>query len=188
MSWPSTIAILMAAYGLVYLQSWFVLPRLLLGAQPDLLPSLMVYAALRSNVPTVALTAVLAGFCVDSLSASPFGVSVLPLALAGLTLHAVRGTLLVEDRYIQFLLGLAASAGVPLVQLLLILATGREPLCGLWFPWRWAVVALVGGLCTPLWFRLFARIDRALSYPPEAGVPFRPDREIERGRDPHADH
>jgi rod shape-determining protein MreD len=188
MNWATTISVLLTAYGLVFLEAWTTLFRTLFGAQPELVASLMVYVAMRLNVTTVALTAVVGGFGLDSLSLNPFGTSVLPLAAAGLALHALRATIVQEDRHIQFLLGLAASGVVPLGQLLLVVTAGAEPLLGPWFAWRWLVLALVGGLCTPLWFQLFARLDRALNYQPEPSATFRPDREIERGRDPHADN
>ena len=50
-----------------------------LGAQIDLLPALMVYAALNAGLPTVALLAVFGGLWFDTLSANPLGISILPL-------------------------------------------------------------------------------------------------------------
>jgi rod shape-determining protein MreD len=183
----STLTILLAAYAVVFLESWTTFFRYWVGAQPELLPSLMVYAALRLSLPAVALTALFGGLGLDSLSANPFGVSVLPLGALGLALHALRGMIVQEDRSVQFALGAGASGLVPLAQLTLIVAVGGEPLWGAWSLWRWFVMAILGGLCTPLWFRLFARLDQALNYQPEASVAFRADREIDRGQDPHAD-
>jgi len=58
-----TILILVAAFLAVFAQAAFDGPRHWFGAQVDLLPALMVYAALRTNLATMALLAVLVGMC-----------------------------------------------------------------------------------------------------------------------------
>ena len=53
-----TILILAFAFLAVFGEATLSAPRSLLGAQIDLLPALMVYAALNSGLPTIALLAV----------------------------------------------------------------------------------------------------------------------------------
>ena len=51
MNFFQPILILSAAYLVVFGEATFALPRQLLGAQIDLLPALMVYAALNASLP-----------------------------------------------------------------------------------------------------------------------------------------
>ncbi len=188
MNWPRSITILVVAYVAVFLQSHVEVVRRVVGAQVDILPSLMVYAGLAASLPAVALVALVSGFWVDSLSANPLGLSVLPLLVAGMVAHVFRGVIFRGDVGMQYLLGLGASALVPLMTLGLLLAAGEDPLYGGWFAWRWVVGAALGGLFMPLFFGGFALLDGALNYRPESVSSFRPDREIDRGRDAHAHH
>jgi len=188
MNWPRLVSILFVAYLAVFCQSHLVFVRHAIGAQVDALPSLLVYAGLTSSLPAVVATAVVSGLWVDCLSANPLGLSILPLALAGMLAHAFRAILLREDLGTQYLLGLAACASVPLLTLGLLIAAGQEPLFRGWFAWRWLASAAIGATSMPLFFRAFARLDRALNYRPEPSPGFRPDREIDRGRDTHAHH
>jgi hypothetical protein len=74
-----TILILAAAFLAVFGEAAAfpvfgeALPRHWLGAQVDLLPALMVYAALNTDIVTVSLLAVLGGLWFDALSANPLG-------------------------------------------------------------------------------------------------------------------
>ena len=61
MNFFNTILILAAAFLAVFAEAAFQLPRQLFGAQVDLLPALMIYAALNTNIVTVSLLAVLGG-------------------------------------------------------------------------------------------------------------------------------
>ena len=54
----NSILVLAAAFLAVFGEAAFQWPRHLLGAQVDLLPALMIYAALNTNVATVSLLAV----------------------------------------------------------------------------------------------------------------------------------
>ena len=106
MNWLNTIAILLIAFLVVFLESYFRGLRNLVGAQIDLLPALMVYASLSAGISTVALLATLGGLWFDSLSANPLGITVLPLLVIGLLIHSGRDMILREQRYAQFMLGL----------------------------------------------------------------------------------
>ena len=68
-----SILILAAAFLAVFGEAAFPLLRHWLGAQVDLLPALMVYAALNADIVTVSLLAVLGGLWFDALSANPLG-------------------------------------------------------------------------------------------------------------------
>lgn len=181
-------SILLVAYLVVFAESRISFLRVALGTQIDLLPPLLAYAGLTASLPTIAIVSIAAGFWFDSLSANPFGISIVPLALAGFAIHSFRGILVRRDLSIQYLAGLGAATGVPLATLTLLALAGETPLSGGWFAWRWLAGASLSAAFTPLFFALFERGQRLFSYQPEPSVAFRPDREIDRGRDPHAHH
>jgi len=182
MNWFNTIAILGAAYLAVFFQATFNEPRLWLGVQIDLLPSLVVYASLSSGLVTMCGVAASGGLWIDSLSANPLGISVLPLFLVGLLIQRSRDLILREEPFAQFVLGASASAGVPLLKLLLLINTSVQPLIGWFSLWQWLVSSAAGGAVTPVWFRFFDWLGQALSYRPVAETSFRADREIKRGK------
>jgi rod shape-determining protein MreD len=111
MSWLSTIFVLAAAFVAVFLEASLGLFRNLLGAQIDLLPALMVYAALTHGFTTIVLLAVCGGLWFDSLSLNPLGASVLPLLLIGLLIYRSRELLMREHVYAQAVLGVAGRGG-----------------------------------------------------------------------------
>src|ERR1035441_5026251 len=86
--------ILSFAFLAVFCEATLAAPRHLLGAQIDLLPALMVYAALNADIVTVSLLAVLGGMWFDSLSANPLGVTILPLMVAGFPIYLRRDLIL----------------------------------------------------------------------------------------------
>jgi hypothetical protein len=177
-----TILILAAAFLAVFAEAAFQLPRHLLGAQVDLLPALMVLAALNTNAATVSLLAVFGGLWFDALSANPLGVSVLPLFAAGFPICLRRDLILRGLPFAQVFLGAAASAAVPALTVLLLLTGGEAPLLGWGSLWQWLVMIAGGAVAAPLFFVLFDRCDHALGYRPKTETSFRPDREIRRGR------
>jgi rod shape-determining protein MreD len=166
----------------VFLQAWWALPRWLLGAQVDLLPGLMVYASLTAGGATLALLALVGGLLLDSLSANPLGASVLPLLAVGGVVRHFRHLILRDEIYAQGVLGLGASALVPLLTIVLLLSIGQQPLVGAGSLWQWLVMSVGGAIWTPICFALFDRLLRIFSYTPLHEGSFRPDREIERGR------
>ena len=182
MNWLNPLFILLAAFLAVFWEAAFNGLRHLVGAQIDLLPPLMVYASLSAGLGTVALLALCGGLWFDSLSANPLGVSVLPLYLVGLIIHAKRELILRDQTFAQLALGLAASAAVPLMTLLLLLTTGRRPLMSWGTIWQWVVMSAGGAVITPLCFALFGWLSSALLYSRAPQNSFRPDREIRRGR------
>ena len=182
MNWVHSILILASVFAAVFFEAWFDGFRNVLGAQIDFLPALMVYAGLTNGLFTIVLAAVCGGLWFDSLSVNPLGVSVLPLLLIGLVAYRGREVLSRDDATTQFCLGAAASALQPLAVLFILLNIGTLPLLGWKSLWQWVVMALGGGLFMPVCFALFRRFHRAFDYQPNSQAPFRPDREIKRGR------
>jgi rod shape-determining protein MreD len=178
----NTILIFAAAFLAVFSEA--VLPGLrhLLGAQVDLLPAIMVYAALNSNLTVVSLLAVFGGLWFDALSANPLGVTIVPLFVVGFTIFSQREFILRELSFAQIVLGTVASAVVPVLTVLLLLTGGKEPLLGWGSIWQWLVMTAGGAAATPVIFALFDRCNRAFGYQPHIETSFRPDREILRGR------
>lgn len=182
MNWLTTIFVLAAAFLAVFWEAAFPGVRHLLGVQIDLLPPLMVYASLCAGWTAVCLLALLGGLWFDALSANPLGTSVLPLLAVGLVLYSGREVILREQMFARSVLGLGASFAVPVLALLLLLTTGRDPLIGWGTLWQLAVMGLGGALATPLCFIFFDWLHRTLVYSRVSETSFRPDREIRRGR------
>lgn len=182
MSGFHTIMILLTTFVAVFLESAMDVTRHLLGAQISLLPPLVVYAALTSNLTTVVLVSILGGLGIDSLSANPLGVTLLPLFLVGYIIHLQRELILHRQYAAQFAVGACASAIVPLLTVLILLSSGRHPLISWASLWQWFLMTVGGGLLTPVLFHLFRAIRRHLTYQPVVESSFRLDREIRRGR------
>jgi rod shape-determining protein MreD len=182
MNYLHTILLLGVSYLVVFLEATWNGPRSLLGVQVDLLPSLIIYTSLTCGPVTLALVAFLGGLWFDSLSANPLGISILPLFAVGFWLQYYRGLILREQRYAQWVLGLGGSALAPLLTLLLLLNTEKQPVLGWFSLWQWLVMAILGGLFTPVWFYVLDWLMQALSYKEMDSTSFRPDREIKRGR------
>lgn len=182
MSRLTITALLALAFLAVFLQAHATGFRRLAGAQLDLLTPLMVYAGVAGNASTIAWLAVLGGLWQDSLSASPFGVSVLPLFMTGLLIQKNRELLLSDQLQAQWMVGLAACALNPLLTLFLLVGMERRPHLGWGMVWDWLVVSLGGAALTPMVFWFFHRFNRAVHHPLVEEAPFRTDREMKRGR------
>lgn len=182
MNWLNTILVLAAAFLAVFWQAAFSGLRHLLGAQIDLLPPLMVYASLAAGLHAVCLLAILGGLWFDSLSANPLGVSILPLFLIGLVIYRSRELVMREQAFAQAVLGLAASAAMPVMVLLSLLTTGRAPLFGWGTLWQLLAMSLGGAAATPIFFVLLEWLQRHLVHQRMGETSFRADREIRRGR------
>lgn len=176
------LLLLILAYLAVFLQAVVDAPRVWLGSPVNLIPPLVVYAALRLSLGEMTALAVVSGLWLDALSTNPLGVSVLPLFLVGLVLWRQRDLLLREMDYAQLFLGAAASAVVPLLTLGLVLTKGLAPDLGWHSLWQGVVLTVTGGVATPLLFRLMRRVETAFLHPPMPVPPYRTDRDILRGR------
>ncbi len=182
MNFLKPILILSFAYLAVFGEAVLGAPRQLLGAQVDLLPVLMIYAALNADIVTVSLLAVLGGMWFDSLSANPLGVTILPLMAVGFPVYLQRDLIVRGLPFAQFVLGAAASAIVPALTLLILLNGGKQPLIGWGTLWQWIVMTAGGAVAAPVIFSLFEWFSHAFGYKVRTEVSFRLDREIHRGR------
>lgn len=177
-----TIAILLAAWLAVAFEVSFNGFRNWFGAQVSLLPALMVYVALSSSLPSVALLAIVGGLAQDSFSANPLGVTTVALALTGFLLHYKRDLVLRDQVYAQVMMGFLASALVPAGVVLALMNT-HNPVPLTWrLMGQWLVMAAGGAVATPLVFRLFARLNRWFIYQPLPETRFRDTRQIKRTR------
>ena len=181
MNWLAYTFILVAIYLVVFAESMLMGSRFL-GAQVDLLPGLIVYAAL--SFPPVAIVSItfFGGLLYDSLSANPLGTSLLPLLCIGMVVFRNQEFLLRQHAYAQFVLGCAASLMAPVLGIFILLGMGQQPLLGTGTLWQLVIMSFAGGLTTPVWFWIFGRLSGALHYPVEVESSFRQDREIARGR------
>lgn len=174
--------LLLATYLTVFLECRVTFVRDLLGVQLDLLPAIVVYASLTTNLATVALLAVSGGLWFDALSMNPTGVTVFPLLATGLGLLWFRDLILTDQSYARHALGFGASVAVPALGLLLMMSIGARPLVGWGTLWTLLMLGTVGALATPLMFFLFERLRVLFEYQPLETSSFRDDREIKRGR------
>jgi hypothetical protein len=178
----NSILLLVIAFLAVFVESAFSLPHRLLGAQIDILPVLMIYAALNTEILTVSSLALFGGLWFDSLSANPLGITIVPLFTIGFPIWLWRDLLLRELPFAQVILGAVASGVVPAFTVLLLLNGSREPLIGWGSLWQWIVMIAGGAAATPLVFGLFEWCSHALGYQPLKENSFRSDREILRDR------
>ncbi len=181
-TWLNNTLIIFTAFLAVFWAASFHGVRHLLGAQIDLLPPLMVYAALYSSLGMVASLAFVGGLWFDSLSANPLGVSIFPLFVVGLLIFASRELILRDQIFARLTLGFAASLLAPVICLLILLTTGRAPLFGWGTLWQLFVMAVGGAVATPVLFEIFGWLNRAFGHAAVQQSSFRPDREIRRGR------
>jgi rod shape-determining protein MreD len=182
MNWLNTVLILLATVLAVFWEAAFHGIRHVIGAQVDLLPALIVYAALYGNIGVVGMVAVIGGLSFDSLSANPLGITVLPLFLCGWFINSIRDLILRDQTFAQFVIGYCASFATPVITLLLLLTTGKQPLFGWGTAWQLLVMSIGGAIATPIIFEAFALMDRIFGYRHSSELSFRPDREIRRGR------
>jgi rod shape-determining protein MreD len=178
----NTIFIFIFAFLVVFGEAALPGLRHLVGAQVDLLPVLVVYAALNAGLGTVAGLAIFGGLWFDALSANPLGVKILPLFIVGFVIFSQRELILRELPFAQLVLGTIASAVTPVLTLLLLLSIGRQPLLGWGSLWQWLVMTAGGAVATPMVFELFNWLNRSFGYKPRIESSFRSDREILRGR------
>jgi rod shape-determining protein MreD len=178
MNFFKPVLILSFAFLAVFGEATVSAPREFLGAQVDLLPALMVYAALNADIVTLTLLAICGGLWFDSLSDNPLGISILPLFIAGFPIYLRRGLILREAPFAQLALGAAASALVPALVLLILLNGGKDPLVGWGTLWQLLVMTVGGAVATPVIFSLGDWCGGALGYRLRSQVSFRDDREI----------
>lgn len=177
-----SILLLAAAWLLAFVPCAMDWPQRWLGAQASFLPPLMVYAALTCGPGWLTALALAGGVCADALSCNPPGSTALPLLLVGTAIYRHREVILRKETFAQVTLGLAASAAAPVLQVLLLLTFGYDPLVGWASLWPWLFMTLTGGAITPLLFRALDRLLGAVTYPAAGSGGLSPEREIVRGR------
>lgn len=182
MSAMPLLLLLAAAFAAVLAQSALDLTRWLCGAQLNLLPALMVYAALTCKLPALMALALVAGLLFDSMSANPLGTMALALFLPAWLIHRQRALILRDLPFARLVLGLAATGATPIIAVLLLLSARHEVVLGWFSVGQWVVLTLIGGLLTPLLFELLEGARQALTYQRAPSTTFRSDREIRRRR------
>ncbi len=182
MNWFQTILILLCAFLGVFAEGVLTFPRSLLGAQVDVLPVLMVYAALNARLLAVVLLAILGGIWADTFSANPFGISILPLFAVGFPIFTQRELVLRDLPFAQIVLGAIAGAAVPALTLLMLFSGGHKPVFGWGTLWQFVVMSLGSALLAPFIFKLLDWAQGAFGYQERSTNQFRLDREIRRGK------
>ena len=177
-----TILILFGAFLGVFAEGVLTFPRSVLGAQVDVLPVLMVYAALNARLLAVVLLAIFGGIWADTFSANPFGISILPLFTVGFSIFTQRELVLRDLPFAQVVLGAIAGAAVPAFTLLMLFSGGHKPVFGWGTLWQFAVMSLGSALLAPFIFKLLDWAQSAFGYQSRVENSFRLDREIRRGR------
>jgi rod shape-determining protein MreD len=181
-NWVALTVFIVAGYALIFAESRFTAFRDFTGTQIGFVPGLMVYAALGFRLEIALGCACLFGLLFDSLSANLLGTTFCSLAVIVLGASRFREYLLSEQFTTHWVLGLAASALAPGISVTILNMAGAEPLIGIGSLWHWALMTAGGGLVTPVWFKLFNRLDDASRYKEMPESAFRPDRQIARGR------
>ena len=177
-----TILILFFAFLAVFAESALTFPRSWLGAQIDLLPALMVYAALNARLSAVVLLAIFGGLWADTFSANPFGISILPLFAVGFAIFSQRELVLRDLPFAQIVLGAIAGAAVPALTLLLLLSGGHKPVLGWGTLWQFIVMSGGSALFAPIIFNVLDWAQRTFGYQERSAHHFRLDREMRRGK------
>jgi hypothetical protein len=177
-----TILILLCAFLGVFADGALTFPRSWLGAQIDVLPVLIVYAALNARLLAVVLLAIFGGLWADTFSANPFGISILPLFAVGFPIFSQRELVLRDLPFAQIVLGAIAGAAVPALTLLMLFSGGHKPVFGWGTLWQWLVMTLGSALLAPFVFKLLDWAQGAFGYQERSTNQFRLDREIRRGK------
>ncbi|HTI68476.1 MAG TPA: hypothetical protein VMF06_00810 [Candidatus Limnocylindria bacterium] len=209
MNWLPSLLLFVVTWVTLFAQTQFPVIRDHFGFPINLLPALVVYAALSLDMWVSCLFGVLAALLRDSLSESRFGVSVAPIFLAGFILQLRRHLILRDQRFAQFWLGAGAGWFITLATLGISSLGNREPVTDFFLPaapggsaplfettayglkeplwsvlslWQLVVAGVMNGLACPVCFKLFDWLRGFFEYRPMEMSSFRPDREIKRGR------
>ena len=176
------LVFLITGYVIIFAQGKFTFFRDFFGAQPDLLPGMIVYAAMAFKLETVMVCVCIFGLLFDSFSLNPLGTTVVTLGVIGFAASRYRELLLSEQFTTHWVLGLIASGVAPIISYAVVRLSDLTPLVAAGSALQWAIMTAGGGIVTPLWFKVFNWLDIALRYKeiPESTV--RPDRQIARGR------
>ena len=176
------VILFVVAWLAVFAQTQFAALHDWLGVPLSALPALLVYAALTHELILVMGFAVTGAIWVDALSASRFGVSLLPMGLFAYLVQTRSHLILREQRFAQFWLGFGGGVAVPVATVGLLQLGQRQPAVTTGSLWQLLVLGLFNGFLTPLAFRLFDHLNGTFNYQVVSTQSFRTDRQIVRGR------
>jgi rod shape-determining protein MreD len=143
-----------------------------LGAKLELLPLLIVYAALTVGPRSVVALSIVGGLLQDSMSVGPLGLSILPLCGVGLVVHYLQPYLFRDELTQQCLLGAAATLASILTVLLGLAVAGSAPAFSLWLYAKVVLLVTTGALLTPVVFVVLDWLNRLLgALPPRYEAP-----------------
>lgn len=140
------------------------------GVKFDLMPALVLYAALSTSWPRTLAVAIVAGLIIDALSLGAFGLSLPPLAIAGVIINHFQKVLYRDQWPLQCVLAAGISLGCS-IWTWLLLHTGPTPLAmTLDIVLKMLLMASLASLVTTPIFWLLDLIGRRLGQKPqEAG-------------------
>tara|TARA_A100001037_G_C14993079_1_gene563517 strand:+ start:176 stop:727 length:552 start_codon:yes stop_codon:yes gene_type:complete len=154
----------------------------LFGTRIDVLPLLVLYAAMRGSLSSALVVSSVAGLLFDSLSANPLGMSLMTLGMIGVALIQVRGVILRDQALAQICLGAGVAMANPVLGVSLLWGLGYQPVVG-WGTWiQIGILGISGAILAPLLFKVFDWLESELTYAEEPSSRFRSDVEIKRGR------
>ena len=179
---PQLFYLLLIGYVIVAMNitfgSWL---RLVTGIYIDLIPLLIVYMALTSEITTMSLVGAIIGLFFDSVSANVLGVSSISFIVAGLIIYSYRHLVLRKLWQIQYLSGLLCSVSIPLITFILLKFIGAEPIMNFQAVFNILISGFFNAFLTPLIFGIIDWIENTFNYRQVKMSSFRPDREIKRG-------
>jgi len=108
------------------------------GAKLDLVPVMVIFAALTSSWQRALLVAAFSALLLDALSSAPLGLSIPPAAVAAVVINHFRRIFYRENWLLQSLLAAGVSLGCS-VWTLLMLSLGATPL-----PLNFGVIGKMG--------------------------------------------
>ena len=123
----STRLYMLVIVATMALQCWFAAAFDIAGAKLDLMPIVVVYAALNGSWTQTLLVATVSGLMLDTLSLAPFGLSVPPLVAGAVAINHFQRILFRDNALVQCILSGGMSAAVSLWTWLLLRA-GVAPL------------------------------------------------------------
>ena len=182
MSRVTFLLVLLSALGLALVQGRGLLREAVFGTRIDLLPVFVTYVALRGNVYQALGFAALAGVFVDSLSASPLGLSLIAYSMLGAVLSEVRNLVLRNETVAQIVLGAGVAVVSPILGLAVLWGTGFHPVVGWGTVFQIGVMGVAGGVLAPAFFQVFDWLEVELTFAEEPYSRFRSDVEIKRGK------
>ncbi len=152
------------------------------GTRIDVVPVLVTYAALRGDFYLGTILAVFGGLLLDSLSATPVGVTLVSLSLMGLVIGLLQGLVLRDQALAQAVLGGMVSGLHPVLNVGLLWGLGFDPVVGWGTLVHIGVMGVSGAILAPFFFLLFDWLEAELTYEEEPFSRFRSEVEIKRGR------